>query len=50
MTTSRTDSSETLTPEQEKRKAVVIRMLAERDKRPKMSREEIKRMRDEGRY
>ena len=46
MTTTRTDSSETLTPEQEKRKAIVVQMLAERDKRPKVSRAEIKRMRD----
>ena len=49
MTTSRTDSSEVLTPEQEKRRAVVVQMLAERDMRPKVSQEEIRRMRDEGR-
>ncbi len=45
-----TDSSETLTDEQEKRKAVVIRMLTERDRRQKVSQEDIRRMRDEGRY
>ena len=49
MTTRHTDSSEALTQEQEKRKAVVARMLAERDKRRKVSQEEIRRMRDEGR-
>ena len=45
-----TESSEPLTQEQEKRKAVVIWMLAERETRLKVSREEIRRMRDEGRY
>ena len=50
MTTRHTDSTEALTQEQEKRKAVVAQMLAERDKRRKVSQEEIRRMRDEGRY
>lgn len=50
MTTRKADSSEAFTQEQEERRAAVIRMLAERDKRQKVSKEEIRRMRDEGRY
>ena len=38
------------TYEQGERKAVVIQMLAERDRRQSMSQEEIGRMRGEGRY
>ncbi len=33
-----------------KRQAAVKEMLAERDQRQKISREEIRRLRDEGRY
>ena len=50
MATRHTDSSETLTQAQEKRRAVVVRMLAERDKRPRVSQEEIRKMRGEGRF
>ena len=50
MTTRHTDSSETLTQAQEKRRAVVVRMLAERDKRRRLSQSEFRKMRDESRY
>jgi hypothetical protein len=36
--------------EEARRLSLVKMMLAERGKRPKLSREEIRRMRDEGRY
>ena len=44
------ESKDISTHEQMKRKAVVTQMLAEREQRQKVSREEIKRMRGEGRY
>jgi hypothetical protein len=39
-----------LTSEQAKRKAVVTQVLAERDKRPRVSQEEVRKMRGEGRF
>ena len=45
-----TKIGETLTPEEAQRKAVVARMLAERERRQTVSREEVRRMRTEGRY
>ena len=50
MATRHTDSSESLTQAQEKRRAVVVRMLAERDKRHRLSQSEFRKMRDESRY
>ena len=45
-----TDVKEILTPEQAKRKAVVVQMLAERDQRQPVSPKEVGKMRGEGRY
>ena len=41
---------DSLATEELRRLSLVNKMLAERGKRPKVSREEIRRMRDEGRY
>ena len=41
---------DTLATEEVRRLSLVNKMLAERGKRPKLSLEEIRRMRDEGRY
>ena len=45
-----TDLKDALTQEQAKRKAVVTQMLAEREQRQRVSYEEIRRMRSEGRH
>ena len=45
-----TDLKVALTQEQVKRKAVVTQMLAEREQRQRVSHEEIRRMRSEGRH
>ena len=45
-----TDVPEVLTHEHAKRKAIVIQMLYERDQRQPVSRDEVKRMRAEGRH
>ena len=50
LVTGSSDSSELLTEAKEERKAVVTRILAEWDERPRMSLQEIRKMRDEGRY
>ncbi|MDE2933972.1 MAG: hypothetical protein OXS47_08895 [Chloroflexota bacterium] len=47
--TTNAEAAKRLTPEQERRRAVVRQMLADRKKREPMSRDEFKRMRDEGR-
>ena len=41
---------DSLAAEEVRRLSLVNKMLSERGKRPKVSREEIRRMRDEGRY
>ena len=51
MTTKREpDLKDALTQEQARRKAVVTKMLAEREQRQPVSHEEIRRMRSEGRH
>ena len=45
-----TNLKDTLTQEQAKRKAVVTKMLSEREQRQRVSHEEIRRMRSEGRH
>ena len=47
--TTNVETDEELTEEEKRRKVVVLRMLAERDRRQPLSREEFRRMRDEGR-
>ena len=47
--TTNIEADEELTDEEKRRKAAVLQMLADRDKRQPMSRAEIRRMRDEGR-
>ncbi len=43
------DAEEELTDEEKRRKRAVLQMLADRDERQPMSREEFKRLRDEAR-
>ena len=50
MTTGHTEAKETLSREHARREAVVTQMLEERNKRQSVSREEIRKMRAEGRY
>jgi len=51
MTISKVSKAEEVSPkEAARRMAIVKKMLEERDRRPAVSLEEIKRLRDEGRY
>ena len=50
MTTGQTEAKETLSRDHARREAVVAQMLQERSQRQSVSREEIRKMRAEGRY
>ena len=43
------EKDEEFTEEERRRRVVILEMLADRDRRQPLSREEFKRMRDEGR-